>query len=107
MQIGVKVDPLFGNKIGHRPVRVLFRYNKRYEDQSVLFIGHPSPLHIHVIKCSLLGVVNKYTLPFRLSLTVFVWKKHIQGGPKKNNTESMSNIHNKLNTCISSKCKSL
>ena len=31
----------------------------------------------------------------------------IQGGPKKNNTESMSNIHNKLNTCISSKCKSL
>ena len=26
---------------------------------------------------------------------------------QKNNTESMSNIHNKLNTCISSKCKSL
>ena len=29
------------------------------------------------------------------------------GWPNKNNTKSMSNIHNKLNTCISSKCKSL
>ena len=28
------------------------------------------------------------------------------GWPKKNNTENMSNIHNKVNTCISSKCKS-
>ena len=32
---------------------------------------------------------------------------HVQGGPKKNNTENISNIHNKLNTFISSKCKSL
>ena len=34
----------------------------------------------------------------------FLLQKHIQGGPRKNNTESMSNIHNKLSTCISSKC---
>ena len=31
----------------------------------------------------------------------------IQGGPKKNNTESLSNIHNELNTCKSSISKSL
>ena len=32
------------------------------------------------------------------------WMRYT-GWPKKNNTENMSNIHNKLNTCISSKCK--
>ena len=39
-------------------------------------------------------------------LKQYVVLSNIQGGPKKNNTENMSNIHNKLNTCISSKCKS-
>ena len=42
-----------------------------------------------------------------MSFTYMSRYVYIQGGPKKHNTESMSNIHNKLNTCISSKCKSL
>ena len=33
--------------------------------------------------------------------------RHSTGWPKKNNTESMLNIHNTLNTYITSKCKSL
>ena len=40
-------------------------------------------------------------------LWVFYTYVHVQGGPKKNNTENMSNIHNKLNTCISSNTFSL
>ena len=42
-----------------------------------------------------------------LSLDVLIDKVNGIGWPKKNNTENMSDIHNKLNSCISSKYKSL
>ena len=47
-------------------------------------------------------ISHKTKFYFRMLLMI-----NIQGGPKKNNTENMYSIHNQINTCISSKCKSL